>query len=203
MNPAIVPHLRRAEEMHVCVTNRLLQKQTGDERCELFSRFLSIVISHHESILILLLHKPQLAGSALVLLRSLVETACRGQFAAFLANDEQVQEIKDDEIKYPHFNEMAERLDKHFDQNALFSRFAGETWTALCGFTHSGLEQLSRRKRPDGAIGAAYEDELIIQLINHSTAALVLTAIPYLQLVKLEEDAKAVSDYYVTLHRKE
>ena len=201
MNPEIVPRLRKAEEMHVCVTNSLTQKHTATERSELFARFLSIMISHHESILTLLRIQP-LAGSALALFRPLVETGFRGHFAAFLATDEQIQRIKSGTLKYPFFNDMATSLDETFGTSGLFSKYKGDTWKALCGFAHSGLEQLGRRVKPDGTLGAEYETELIIQLINSSTSVLVLTSIPYLQLATLEEAAKNVSDRYISLYEK-
>ena len=188
--------------MHVCINHSLTQRHTGNERSELFARFLSIMISHHESIL-RLLEEQRLAGSALALFRPLVETGFRGHFAAFLASDEQILQIKRGGTPYPPFNDMATSLDETFGTTGLFSKFKGDTWKALCGFTHSGLEQLSRRRRPDGALGAGYEVELVTQLINSSTSALVLTAIPYLQLVHLEEVAKAVSDYYIALYQKQ
>ena len=200
MNPEIFPHLRKAEEMHVSVTNSLTQKHTAMERTELFARFLSIMISHHESILTLL-REPRLVGSALALFRPLVETGFRGHFAAFLATDDQVQAIKHGIQPYPHFNDMATSLDEIFGTSGLFSKYKGETWKALCGFTHSGLEQLSRRVRPDRAFGADYEPDLIVELINSSTSALVLTSIPYLQLANLKESAKTVSDRYIALYQ--
>lgn len=186
--------------MHVYVNKQIVGKHEANERLEMFARFLSLMISHHESILILI-KQDRLVGSALALFRPLIETGFRGHFAAFLATDEQIQEIKLGSEPYPRFNDMATSLDEVFETNGLFSQYKGATWKALCGFTHCGLEQLSRRVHPDGTMGADYEPSLICDLINSSTSALILTTIPYMKLAKLDEAAKAVSDQYVALYQ--
>lgn len=71
----------------------------------------------------------------------------------------------------------------------------------LCGFTHTGLEQLSRRLRPDGNIGAGYTDDDILKLSDYATAALTMTASSPLKLVKRTDEANVVSDCYVSLFR--
>jgi hypothetical protein len=199
----IVIQLNNAQKVHVCVNKTLQESISGNERTELLARFLSVVISHHEAILVLLLHKEgRLTGSGLVLLRSLIEAGTRGLFAAFIATDEQVAQIKNGAKPYPSFNEMTKAIDALFGTDPLFARLGGDTWESLCGFTHTGVGQLSRRKRPDGTIGAGYTHDDILQLIKQSTAAFIMTAIPFLEFAKRTDAAKVVSDRYVSLFKQ-
>jgi uncharacterized protein DUF6988 len=158
-----------------------------------------MMMSHHEAILTLLEHE-RLVGSAFTLFRPLVETAFRGLFTGFLATPEQIEKIKLGGEPYGEWNKLAASLDATFDNDGLFTQYGGTAWKTLCGFTHSGLEQLCRRIQSDGKVQPFYQVDEINELINSSTAVLVLTAIPYLEAVKNPGASKTVSDLYIKLY---
>jgi hypothetical protein len=159
-----------------------------------------MMMSHHEAILTLLTHN-RLVGSAFTLFRPLVETAYRGLFTGFLATDEEVRKITKGDQPYGEWNKLAARLDEKFQYDGVFTMYAGPAWKALCGYTHTGLEQLSSRIQPDGKVQPRYEVDEINELINSSTSALVLAVIPFLEAIKNPGASKSLSDFYVGLYR--
>lgn len=197
---AIENEIRRAQEMHQFVVDQLAAKYEPDDKQELLARFLSIVKSHHESILVLTGTHERLFGSAFALLRPLIETACRGLYVAFEASDARVQRLKEGKNIYPGFNCMVELLDGLFDTEGIFGGFGGDIWKALCGYTHGGLEQLTRQIGLDGSVQPAYEPEAVQELIRGATSVFVLMAIPFLQANQRGEAAKAVSDRYIAAY---
>jgi hypothetical protein len=158
-----------------------------------------MAMSHHESILVLL-RDDRLTGSAFALFRPLVEAIFRGLFTGFLATEAQVQEIKVGREPYPPFNEVAASLDKLFKAGGFFSQYGGQTWKTLCGYTHTGLEQLCRRVKPGGLIQANYEPTAINEVVNSSTAALVIATTSYLELVKNDKAYKSIAEQYLTVY---
>jgi hypothetical protein len=189
----------RAQEMHQYIVDRLAGHYESTDRTALFAAFISTMLTHHEAILTLLNHD-RLIGSALALLRPLVEAGFRGMFTGFSASDEQVQEIAKGGQPYPHFNNLVENLDTLFNTDGVFTQYGKETWKTLCGYTHTGLEQLARRIQPDGNISPHYEDDEISELLNSSTAVIVLVAIAFLKALNKSDAADAIQDRYVGLY---
>jgi hypothetical protein len=197
---SVLKNLSRAEEMHVCIANSLSGSyDCKNDRGFLFAAFISMMMSHHEAILTLLKHE-RLVGSAFTLFRPLVETVYRGLFTGFLATEEEINKIKRGGEPYGEWNKLAAKLDEAFDFDGLFAQYGGLTWKALCGYTHTGLEQLNSRIQPDGKVQARYELDEINQLINSSTAATVLAAIPFLEAVKKTGASEAVNNLYIALY---
>jgi hypothetical protein len=197
---SVLRNLSRADEMHLCLANELAGSyDTKGDRGFLFVAFVSVLMSHHEAILTLSKHE-RLAGSAFALFRPLVETSFRGLFTGFLATDDEVETIKVGGEPYGQWNELAARLDKTFDYDGVFTQYGGKAWKALCGYTHTGLEQLSSRIQPDGKVQARYEVDEINDLINSSTSASVLAIIPFLEAIGNAGDSNAVSNFYKKLY---
>ena len=196
MDQAVLSSIRRAEDMHQHISDQLVGVYKGGDRIVIAATFISMAMSHHESIL-LLLHNDRLTGSAFALFRPLVEAIYRGLFTGFLATEAQVQEIKVGREPYPHFSKLAVSLDNLFKADGFFSQYSGQTWKTLCGYTHTGLEQLCRRIQPDGLIQANYEARAINEVINSSTAALVIATTSYLELVKNNEAWRAIAERYL------
>jgi hypothetical protein len=191
--------MSRAEEMHRFIADRLAGKYPDDGRRSLFAAFLSLAQSHHESILVLA-GQERLLGSAFALFRPLVEAAYRGLFAAFLATDEEVENIKAGGEPYGYFNELAAALDAAFKTDELFVQFGGESWKMLNGYTHGGLEQLARRIDSEGSLGDHFDPDEVISLLASSTSLLTRTVIPFLQVMQRVEAAHAVSMKYIELY---
>jgi hypothetical protein len=138
-------------------------------------------------------------GSAFALFRPMVEAGYRGLFAAFIATPPQVEQIKNGKEPYPRFNDLAKLLDDTFKTDGLFIQFAHDAWSALNGYAHGGLEQLTKRIDSDGNIGAHFEAEEILHLLRSSTSLLIRISIPFLQAMQ-PEAASRVSAKYLELY---
>ncbi len=191
--------LNKALVMHQCIADQLAGSYSSDDRRALFAAFLSLAQSHHEAIL-LLATRERLIGSAFALFRPMVEVAYRGLFAAFLATDREVEAIKIGKEPYPHFNELAADLDEAFKTNGLFKQFAGQSWKILNGYTHGGLEQLTRRIDQHGVLGDHFELQEVQNLLTSSTSLLTRTAIPFLNAVKHDNGADVISLKFLELY---
>ena len=191
--------MRRAQEMQQFVADQLAGKYPSDDRRALLASFLSLAQSHHEAIIVLCCHE-RLIGSAYALLRPLVEVVCRGSFVGFVATPEQIETIKQGGNPYGTFKELATKLDDVFKTEGLFTRHAGESWKALSGLAHGGLEQLSRRMGGNGEIGCHFEQEDVQLLLANSTSLLFRIAIQFLGAMDRQDACDAVTAKYVALY---
>ncbi|MGF7180408.1 DUF6988 family protein [Tunturiibacter psychrotolerans] len=176
-------NIERAEQMHQGIADELAGIHDSDDRLYLFAAFVSVVMSHHEAILTLLKYE-RLTGSALALFRPLLEAAYRGLFTGFLATPRQLEVINEGGTPYGTWTDLAASLDELFEYDGVFAQYSGTTWKTLCGYTHTGIEQLGSRIRPDGKVESSYEEDEINDLINSSTAAVVMTCIPFLEVIR-------------------
>jgi hypothetical protein len=191
--------LGRARQMHQLIVDELAGTYPADERIEIFSLFMSIAGSHQEAIIVLADHD-RLAGSAYALLRPLAEAVYRGLFTAFRAAPAQIDAIRSGGEPYGRFNPLAESLDGVFGTDQLFANFGGESWTALNGYTHGGLEQLRNRINAEGIVGSHYTPESIKRLLNSSTSLFTIFAIPFLRAVGKDQSTKIVEQRYIALY---
>jgi hypothetical protein len=202
MDQRLLANIHRAEKMHQLVSEQLSGAHSGGVRIVLAATFISVAMSHHKSILVLL-QDDGLVGSAFALFRPLVEAIYRGLFTAFLANDSQVEMIRIGEGSYPRFSELAKSLDGMLNADGFFSAYSGKTWSTLCGYTHTGLEQLCQRIDSNATIRANYDLTNVNQMVNSSTAVLVVGALSLLELEGKQQAWRVVSERYMTLFRVE
>jgi hypothetical protein len=192
-------NMKRAEEMHQCIADELEGIHGADDRLFLFAAFVSVVMSHHEAILTLLRYD-RLTGSALALFRPLLEASYRGLFTGFLADLQQLEVIKEGGNPYGTWKELAASLDDEFLYDGVFTQYSGTTWKTLCGYTHTGVEQLSKRIQPDGKVQSSYEEDEINDLINSSTSAVVMTIIPFLEIMRGPGESKVAISAFKRLY---
>ena len=186
--------------MHEFIDIQLASRYDNVLRRELFARFLWIAKSHHRAILILA-RQGSVIGSAFALWRPMVEAAYRGLFVGFLATEEQIVCITRGGKPYPRpFDEFAYALDDTFKTDKFFSKYAGEAWNALNGFTHGGLEQLISRMNEDGIVGDHFDSEEILDLIKSSTSLLTDTSIRFLEGMGRYEAAQAMTVKHAELY---
>jgi hypothetical protein len=108
--------------------------------------FISVLMEHHESIVILECYgKP---GSASALFRPVVESAYRALWINLPATDAEIEIFnKKDKIDLL-FGEIAKALDDAYDQegmNDFFQDFKTRAWKHLNSYTHGGMHQIGRR----------------------------------------------------------
>jgi hypothetical protein len=134
--------LERAQQMHRLVSEALVGDYATDVRGSLFASFVSVCMSHHEAITLLVMNG-RLTGSALALCRPLVEAACRGMYVAYAADDKELESIAKGAEPYPPFKQLIAMLDARLSVGNLFTQYS-EVWKSLNDFTHGGVFQLAR-----------------------------------------------------------
>lgn len=192
MDNEIRAELDRAEMMREFLDVQLAGNYHSDLRRELFARFLWTAKSHHEAIL-LLTREDGVVGSAFALWRPLVEVCYRGLFVGFLATDQQVARITEGCEPYPRpFITLAADLDEALNSGNRFCGYAQEVWSALNGFTHGGLEQLSNRMGQDGVVGDHFDSDAILDLVRSATFLFADTSIFFLDFMDHHDAAEMV-----------
>jgi hypothetical protein len=146
---------------------------------------------------ILTLSRNNIRGSALALLRPQTETAFRGLWTIKCATDDQIEAIDQKGAEpFPHFRDMAKMLDTAYgyDEFRLFQGIAQE-WRALCGLTHSGLEQVGRRFLDNGSVGPNYPDDLLANILHFSASVTVALFIPVFVLIGHQDRATSLENW--------
>jgi hypothetical protein len=124
----------------------ILGKHTfpGDRRTVTVIGFISVLVEHQESVLLLVMHEK--AGSASALIRPVVEGAYRALWINLPATDEEVGTFNEKDKIDLGFGEIAAALDRAYDMpGRFFQDFKARTWKHLNSYTHGGMHQIGRR----------------------------------------------------------
>jgi hypothetical protein len=199
MDQLLAEEVNKAARMHEFVLDTLAGPYPDNLRSRLFGAFMAVCLSHHEAILTLMQNE-RLGGSALALLRSLVESAYRGVYVGLIATDADVQKIANDEFKYPYFNDIANSIDQHMASGDLYQLYGGDAWKLLNDLTHTGVVQLASRLSAAGKMGSHYETETLRRTVASATSALIRIAMPFLIEMRGPDAAALVSARYVSIY---
>jgi len=105
--------------------------------------FISVLVEHQESVLLLIMHEN--AGSAAALIRPVVEGAYRAMWVNLPATDDEVKKFNEKDKIGLEFGGIATALDKAYDTGDFFQNFKTHTWKHLNSYTHGGMHQIGRR----------------------------------------------------------
>jgi hypothetical protein len=181
LSQKLLQMIERAETMHGFIQTTVPDGFTGDtDEIILMAALYSLVEEHH-SALLYLLRAGQFDGSAFALARPLIDAAYRAHWIYSCAKPEIIRRIRKGENCYPGLQNMAEEVEKKLRTDGFFMTVIPYIM-ALHGFTHGGLEQLSRRFDQEGNIRPTYIDPDKQELINFTTAHLTALAIAWCQL---------------------
>lgn len=162
-------------------------------RHDLVWAYVAIALGHHQAIHSLA--SQHLMASASALLRSQIETFFRGLWVNGIATDEQVNAIRGGSEKpFSAFRQMATDLDTFYGADGWLQGFA-DHWTALNGYTHSGLEQLGRQFRDDNTVGPHYPDEMVVELVVTSGTVSIGCMVPTFRATGLNDKAAALEQW--------
>jgi hypothetical protein len=169
--------LQYSEGAHQAVWRELLGTQfPATPRSSLVLAYIAVALEHQSAISTLV--KTGLKGSGLALMRLQLEAALRGMWVNLIASDIQVDCISNHgDEPFPRFRPMVKQLDEAYGAQGWLESFA-EQWSALNGYTHSGLEQLGRRFLADGNIAPNYPDQIIADLLTLSGTVTIGTVAP-------------------------
>ncbi len=119
----------------------------GDERSMLAVGCFEMALEHQAAIA--LLHQSELFGSAFALARVQLEALVRGMWLLHCASPKELQQFQKGRVPTP-FSTLVERVEVAIDDtNKVLSGLLSNAWTALNGFTHTGIHQVSRRYSTD------------------------------------------------------
>lgn len=130
--------IQRATEIAEALHGRLVKQ---DLRSRLCAACFAISQQHHNSILILLTHKPPLEATAFALLRPLMESTMRGLWLSYVASDDQVQAYTESGTKLDMAS-MITAVGKVAGVDAHQAIY--RHWHSLSAYTHTGEHQVQR-----------------------------------------------------------
>jgi hypothetical protein len=196
--------LHRAMEMNTFVVRNVPDSFKGDsDEKILVGGYFSLILEHHGAILYLL-QSGRFDGSALALVRPLIDAAYRAHWVYSSASPENVAKLRNGEKCDPGLINMAEAVEKNINAGGFFLTITPYI-NALHGYTHGGLEQLGRRFDAAGDIRPTYSDGEKTEAIRATTAHLIALAIAWCHIASGDNtpdnsNAKAISDEYQKLY---
>jgi len=144
-----------------------------DNRTMTVIGFISWLIEHQESIVLLEVYEN--AGSASALFRPVVEGAYRALWINLPATDEEVKKFNEKDRIDLEFGDIATALDIAYGTGDFFQDFKTRAWKHLNSYTHGGMHQIGRRFDKQ-EIKNNYSDEEIYEMTT-SVTTIVLLAI--------------------------
>lgn len=171
-------------------TKHIVEQAIGGITCgssikdKIVAAYLSLARQHHSSIIILIENKEP--SSAAALARPILEACYRGNWVAVLADSEECDKINTIEYKWKQTWDIAKQVDEYLmKQNTLipskiFHSIYKQNAPILNGFTHGGIEQLSRQFSKDGTqIIPTFDDMELVELLNSSNTHLAMTMLAF------------------------
>ncbi len=177
----------RARSMQEFILQQIPSQIPRTDKTEMVSGLFYIVLEHHRSIL-LLLETGTNTGSAFALARPLIEAAYRAHWIWACATPKQLAAARTrGKDPYPDVNRIAGMVDAKVPTKGLFS-IVREYMPILHGFTHGGLEHISRRFDDQGDLRASFSEEEIEEIVQAMTSHVVILAIVFCQLTSDRSD---------------
>jgi hypothetical protein len=178
----LLTQIDRAEKIHNFVLANVPDRLVldTDEKTVVVALF-SLTIEHHGAILHLL-KSGRFDGSALSLTRPLIDCVYRALWLHCCGKPEHFASVRGGDSPYPGLPNMADAIDNALSTTDGIFKALKPFITALHGYTHGGLEQLGRRFDPEGNVRATYTDGERFEVVNATTAYLVMFAVAWCQI---------------------
>lgn len=116
-----------------------------DERKLIALACFDLVLEHQAAMAEL--HSLHLYGSSLALLRVLVEALVRGLWLLKCASESELKKFKRGDLEKSFATLIQEVETAIGEKSGILSRFKKSAWSSLNGFTHTGFNQVTRRRR--------------------------------------------------------
>jgi hypothetical protein len=142
-----------------------------DLRTVMVIGFITQLIEHHESMLLLI--RADKVGSAFALARSPIEGMYRGMWINFSATDAQVARFERNDDIGLNMTQLAQAIDAAYHAGDFFEDLKRRSWDALNSYAHTGVLQLGRRFR-EGNVEPGYTDGGIFEITTSVTTCILL-----------------------------
>ncbi len=151
---------------------------------------IDVALEHQSAITLLIRHKHP--GSAMALVRSVIEAMYKGAWVIAKASEQDAEKIREDKFKFPGTGTMVTQADEEFQTGGFFAAAKAGNWNTLNSFTHTGGMQLGRRfTKNDLAIN--YPDEELAHAVKSTLTAIGILALPFLASINRPDDVAKVT----------
>ena len=147
-----------------------------NDRSELVYACVDVVLEHQKAVALLI--ENNLFGSASALVRPVYETLLRALWLNGCASEQEIKDLRTDHaFEFPKRSGMLKQISKAYKTD-LFSKLINEQiWKAMCSYTHTGLQQLSRRFSDDGDnITPNYGEGEVLEALYGATLLMLFAA---------------------------
>lgn len=202
MKPETLEHLKEVERA-IEKAKQLLGKHgyPDDLRNVVVIGFISQVVEHHESMLLLIRNGK--AGSAFALARSIFESMMRGLWISVCATEEQIKDFESKDEFPLNMTDMSKAIDERISpgepgEAGFFEDLKTRAWKAMCSYTHTGLLQLGRRFTGHN-VEPSYTDGEIFEATTTATTCVLLLVASFLRVQGHENEgaeADALTETY-------
>lgn len=190
-----------AEWLHTHAYDLALPNQ---RKFDLAVRSLYVALEHHKSIVLLSFHGYY--ASAFALNRPLFEAFVNGLWIMSHASETELDVF----VNKGQFEKTLWKRVKDIEENqesntSLFDKIKRKTWSKLCSYVHTGMEQLNRHKTANTIEPNFTDNEIIELLIFANTFGLAagffmnLYADPMKPSLELIEKASEYDDYHESI----
>jgi hypothetical protein len=197
----------RGAEIRARLRDLLLRhKYAGTTKNMVLAAYVEIALEHHKAIW--LLSESGLNGSALALVRLILDPYLRALWINKVATAEQIEQASRsrDELKFPKMPKMRADIKKAYfgtsaskdaerteraEQVDRFFELLDEAWTTSCSYTHSGALQIGRRFTGD-EVKPKYSEGAIAEALNLATVVLLLLLQMFFVSMECYEEVKEV-----------
>jgi hypothetical protein len=133
--------------------------------------FISMLIEHQESLLVLVMHEK--IGSAFALARPIVEGAYRGMWFNLPATDDELKKFNEKDKIDLELGEIATALDGAYGTADFFQDLKTRSWKALNSYTHGGMLQIGRRYTKNELVNN-YSDTEVYEICSAVTTVVLV-----------------------------
>ena len=161
--------LVKAQRLIVWIQRKLNGiEMKGDHRHRIPAQLFDLAIEHHSGIIQLI--SANLCASAFALIRCEYECFIRGAWLYYCASDAEIERfIEKDQIGAKLY-ELIDALEQRPEfETKLLSTVKESTLSAMNGYTHGGIHQISRRLQDDH-IEPSFDEESVREVIQFSGA---------------------------------
>lgn len=193
--------IRKSEDVAVRVQTIIEGKVHGDGTKGLIvASFLSLAMEHHIAILTLI--KSDVPSSAAALARPLLEACYRCTWVSLIASETHAEKINKQKYCWESTWSLGRQVDTFLSKQkkievTTFLTILKRILKSLHGFTHGGLEQLSRQVS-GSAIRPSYTDEELIELLTGSDASLGMTLLAFSANINSQDVGKVAQDIVIS-----
>ncbi len=149
----------------------------------------NLFIEHYDSIISLI--ELENIGSAIALLRTLLDTEYRGLWLMSVAKEDEFEQYLNDKLYLHNKKTLLKELDEAYATDKYFQTEKKNAWKVLSDYTHTGIYQIRKRMK-ENKIGSFYTNDDIVTTLEVIEKNLLLFTYLVLHELGKNEEAKPI-----------